>query len=338
MTLRDALDRLTRRQDLTREESAAVLGIIMRGEATPAQTGALLAALRTKGETVDEIAGFAETMRAFATRVHTTRTPLVDTCGTGGDRSGTFNISTAAAFVAAGAGAAVAKHGNRSATSQCGSADVLERLGVNIDAGPEIVGRCIDEIGIGFLFARSLHGAMKHVAPVRGELGVRTIFNILGPLTNPAGADGQVMGVFDAALIEPIAQVLLLLGVRHAFVVAGADGLDEITLSASTHVAEARDGQVSLYEINPDHFGCEPAPREALLGGDAAENAGILVKVLEGQHGPRRNIVLMNAAAALAAAGVAHDLREGYGLAAQSIDNGAALAKLEALKTLSHGN
>ncbi|MBI1317733.1 MAG: anthranilate phosphoribosyltransferase [Candidatus Hydrogenedens sp.] len=338
MTLRDALDQLTRRHDLTQADAAAVLRIIMSGEATPAQTGALLAALRTKGETVDEIAGFAETMRAFATRVITRRTPLVDTCGTGGDRSGTFNISTTAAFVAAGAGAAVAKHGNRSATSKCGSADVLEHLGVNIDASPETVGKCLDEIGIGFLFARSLHGAMKHVGPIRAELGVRTVFNILGPLTNPAGADAQVMGVFDAALLEPIAEVLVRLGVRHAYVVAGADGLDEITLSASTHVAEARDGAVRTYEINPEHFGCESAPKEAVLGGDASENAGILVKVLEGQTGPRRDIVLMNAAAALAAAGVAHDLREGFGLAARAIDSGAALEKLEALKTLSHGN
>jgi len=336
MNLRDAIEQLIRGEDLTRDDAAALLKVIMSGKAPTAQTAALLVLLRAKGETVDEITGFAETMREFATRIETHRSPLVDTCGTGGDRSGTFNISTTAAFVVAGAGVAVAKHGNRSATSQCGSADVLEELGVSIEASPEVVGKCIDEIGIGFLFARSLHGAMKHVGPIRAELGVRTAFNILGPLTNPAGACGQVMGVFDKDLIEPIAQVLLKLGVRHAFVVAGSDGLDEISTSAPTHVAEAKDGRVSLYDVTLEDFGCGVAPKEALLGGDAGDNANLLMHVLEGHSGPHRDIVLINAAAAIVAGEKAADLREGYSLAMQSVDSGSAKEKLVALRRMSN--
>ncbi|MFM1921181.1 MAG: hypothetical protein RLZZ303_2815 [Candidatus Hydrogenedentota bacterium] len=335
-TILEALSRVTRREDLPRPLAASVMRELMTGEATPAQVGALLAGLRTKGETIEEISGFAETMRELATPIHTRRHPIVDTCGTGGDHSGTFNISTTSAFVVAGAGVAVAKHGNRSASSICGSADVLEALGVNLSATAEQVGQCIDEIGIGFLFARSLHTAMKHVAPIRAELKVRTVFNLLGPLTNPARADAQVVGVFDANLAAPLAQVLLNLGVRHAFVVAGADGLDEITLSGPTTVAEARDGAVETYIVEPAIFGCDTAPKSVLIGGDAAANAAILRGVLEGKPGPHRDVVLMNAAAALVAAASAESLQDGFEKAAAAIDSGAALAKLEHLARLTN--
>lgn len=331
MTMQEAIALVSGGVSLSRDQAAEVMRLLMSGEATPAQTGAILIALRMKGETVDEITGLAETMRRFATRVPAARRPLVDTCGTGGDHSGTFNISTTAAFAVAGAGVAVAKHGNRSATSLCGSADVLEALGINIDLSPDRVARCIDEIGIGFLFARALHGAMKHVAPVRMELRARTVFNILGPLANPAGADGQVMGVFDAGLVEPLARVLNELGTRHAFVVAGLDGLDEITLSGPTRMAELRDGAVRVREVCPADFGLSEAPRAAILGGDAAENAVLLRRVLSGERGPMRDIVLLNTAPALVAGGAAEDLREGVARAAESIDSGAALEKLEAL-------
>ena len=318
-------------QDLTRQQASAAMRTLMSGEATPAQIGGFLVALRMKGETVDEITGLAAIMREMATRVETARRPLVDTCGTGGDFSGTFNISTTAAFVVAGCGVAVAKHGNRSATSKCGSADVLEVLGVNIEARPQVVGRCIDEIGIGFLFARTLHTAMKHVAGPRRELGLRTVFNILGPLTNPAGACGQVQGVFDQALVAPIASVLANLGSRHAFVVAGSDGLDELTLSGPSFVAEAKDGAITEYSVEPQTFGLSPAPREALAGGDAEQNARILRAVLQGETGPPRDIVILNAAPAIIAGEAASDWPEAIGLAAQSIDSGAASDALEKL-------
>jgi len=334
--LQEMLAKLVDGENLSRKEAARAMQILMEGEATHAQIGALLVAMRMKGETVDEITGFAETMRRFATRIQTRRSPLIDTCGTGGDRSGTFNISTAAAFVAAGAGVCVAKHGNRSASSLCGSADVLEALGVNIDATPETVGRCIDTVGIGFLFARSLHGAMRHVAVPRIELRLRTIFNILGPLTNPAGADGQVMGIFDAALVEPMAQVLANLNTRHAFVVAGADGLDEISLSGPTHVAEAHNGAVSTYVVTPEQFDISPAPRDALTGGDAARNAEILRAVLAGSSGPPRDVVVLNAAAGIVAGMGAADWAEGIEAARQSIDSGAAQEKLQELVKVSH--
>lgn len=334
--IQEAIARLVQRRDLSRAEAATVMGALMSGNATSAQLGAFLVALHMKGETVDEIAGFAQTMRDFASRVMTSRRPLVDTCGTGGDHSGTFNISTTAAFVVAGAGIAVAKHGNRSATSRCGSADVLEALGVNINATPEHVGKCIDEIGIGFLFARNLHGAMKHVAPVRAELKVRTVFNILGPLTNPASACGQVMGVFDASLVEMLARVLAELGTRHAFVVAGSDGLDELTLAGPSFVAEAKQGVVRSYVLNPTQFGLAEAEREALAGGDAAENGRMLLSVLEGETGARRDIVLLNAAAAIMAGQGADDWASGLAVAAQSIDSGAARVKLEELVRVSH--
>ena len=334
--IQEAIAALSNGSSLSREQAAAAMRDMMSGEATPAQTGAFLMGLRIKGETVDEITGMAETMRAFATRIVSRRSPLVDTCGTGGDRSGTFNISTTVAFVAAGAGVAIAKHGNRSATSKCGSADVLEALGVNIDATPECVGRCIDEIGIGFLFARKLHGAMRHVGPVRVELRIRTIFNILGPLTNPAGADGQVIGIFDGALVEPMASVLAALGTRHAYVVHGSDGLDELTLSGPSRVAEAVGGAVKTYEVSPGDYGFASAPIEALLGGDAADNARILRAILEGETGPRRDAVLYNAAPAIVAGGKAIDWHEGIQVARESIDSGAALKTLEDLIRLSN--
>lgn len=335
MTIQDAITCLVDGADLSRGDAAEVMVSLMKGEGTPAQIGAVLVALRMKGETVEEITGFATAMRQMATPVKTARSPLVDTCGTGGDRSGTFNISTTAAFVVAGAGVAVAKHGNRSATSQCGSADVLESLGVDIEASPERVGQCIDDIGIGFLFARSLHGAMKHVAGPRTELKTRTVFNLLGPLTNPAGACGQVMGVFDAARVNDLAQVLSNLGTRHAFVVAGADGLDEITLDGPTFVAEAKGGHVKSYELTPEALGLEQAPRKALLGGDAKKNGAILRGVLGGEPGPCRDIVLANAAAAMQAGQVADDWKPGIEAAKESIDSGAALEKLEALVRMS---
>jgi anthranilate phosphoribosyltransferase len=331
MTIQDAIALVTRRVDLTREQAAEAMCCLMSGTATPAQMGGLLIGLRMKGETVEEITGFAETMRRFATKVPTARRPLVDTCGTGGDHSGTFNISTTAAFVVAGAGIGVAKHGNRSATSRCGSADVLEALGVSLDLPPERVGQCIDEVGIGFLFARNLHGAMKHVAPVRAELRTRTMFNLLGPLANPAGADGQVMGVFDPALVEPIAGVLQCLGVRHAYVVSSRDGMDEISLSGPTMVAEALDGRVSMFEIVPEEFGFSPAPPEAIRGGEAEENARILRRILDGERGPCRDIVVLNAAPAIVAGRGARDIEEGLRAAEASLDSGRALAKLEAL-------
>ena len=336
MNIRECIGKVASGQHLTRDEAAAAMTALMSGEATHAQMGALLAALRLKGETIDEIAGFAATMRAFAVRVPATRTPLVDTCGTGGDHSGTFNISTTAAFVVAGAGVGVAKHGNRSATSKCGSADVLEALGVNLSAGPGHVARCIDEIGIGFLFARTLHGAMKHVAPVRAELGMPTVFNVLGPLTNPAGAQGQMMGVFRADLAEPLAHVLLALGADRAFVVAGSDGLDELTLTGPSRVAEAAESAVRTYEITPEQFGLAPAPLQTLLGGDAETNAGMLRGVLSGEPGPRRDIVLLNAAPAIVAGGAAATLKEGFERAVEALDSGVALGKLEQLIRMSN--
>lgn len=334
--IQELLLKLTRRQDLTRDEAAAAMRVLMAGEVPPALVAGFLVALQMKGETVDEITGFAETIRAMATPIRVDRAPLVDTCGTGGDRSGTFNISTTTAFVVAGAGIAVAKHGNRSATSKCGSADVLEALGVRIDAPPDKVARCVDEVGIGFLFARTLHGAMKHVAPIRQELRVRTVFNILGPLTNPAGARRQVMGVFDKRLVEPLAHVLRNLGSEHAFVVAGADGMDEFTLAGPTFVAEATPDGVQVYEFDPGEIDLAVTGTAALAGGDADHNAVLLRNVLTGETGPRRDIVVMNAAAAIRAAGIARDWREAREAAEESIDSGRALAKLEALIKVSH--
>lgn len=296
---------------------------------------AFLRALREKGVTVDELVGFATVMRRHATKVFPNGTPsgwmLVDTCGTGGDSTGTFNISTCAAFVVAGAGVRVAKHGNRSISSKCGSADVLEALGVKLDISPEQVGQCIEKIGIGFLFAPMMHSAVKHAMPARRALGGRTVFNLLGPLTNPAGAQAQVLGVYDATVTELVAQTLAELGTKRAFVVHGADGLDEISLSGETRVSEVRDGVVRTYTVTPEDFGLPRAPLSALAGGDAQRNAQIIRNVLSGQPGPHRNIVLANAAAALVAAGAASDFRAAVRLATEALQSGAASAKLQSL-------
>ncbi len=331
MSIQDAIGRAMRRESLSLTEAEAVMDQIMAGEATQAQIGAFLAALGTKGETPDEIAGCARAMRRKATPVRPRSTELVDTCGTGGDRAGTFNISTTAALVAAGAGLKVAKHGNRSISSRCGSADVFSALGVKVDLPPERVAACVDEVGIGFLFAPALHPAMKHAMGARRELGVRTVFNILGPLTNPAGATAQVVGVFDAALTETLARVLGALGVRAALVVHGADGLDELSTTGPNQVSELRQGAVRTYAFDPLSLGLPRSRAADLQGGDAPANAGMTRAVLQGEQGPRRDIVLLNAAAALVASGRAADLREGLALAAQAVDSGRALEVLEHL-------
>ncbi len=307
---------------------------ILSGRAVEDSIVALLAALRTKGETVEELVGFARAMRRHATPIFSAASRpdelLVDTCGTGGDASGTFNISTTAAFVAAGAGVRVAKHGNRSISSKCGSADVLEALGISLDVAPERVGAAIQEIGIGFLFAPALHTAMRHAMPARRRLG-RTAFNLLGPVTNPAGARAQIAGVFSADVVEKVATVLAELGVERAFVVHGAGGLDEISLAGKTKVGDVRSGMVRVYEVTPEDFGLSRAPISAIFGGDAAQNAEFLRAILAGEPGPRLDIVIANAAAAIVAAGRASDFLEGARLAAESIDSGAARKKLDAL-------
>ncbi len=324
-------------ESLTQDEAAATLGWIMDGEATHGQISALLVALRTKGETIDEITGLARAMREKSVKVPVSLAPLVDTCGTGGDTLKTFNISTCAAFLTAGAGVPVAKHGNRAVTSKSGSADVLEALGVNIDLDAEGVGRCVERVGIGFLFARTLHPAMKFVAPVRAELGIRTVFNALGPLTNPAGATRQVIGVYDEALCEPLARVLLNLGSEHVLVVHGRIGLDEISTVGETFVAEGYKGHVIPFTLTSSDLDLpEASPEELAAGADAEENARILRAVLSGEPGARRDIVLANAAAALYVAGVVPTLKAGVVKAAQTLDSGAALAKLDALISESH--
>ncbi len=333
--LKEAIKKLTEREDLTAEQARSAMNEIMSGEATPAQIAAFLIAMRMKGETVEEITGCARVMRDKVTRLNPKRRPLVDTCGTGGDNSNTFNISTTAAFVVAGARVAVAKHGNRGVSSACGSADVLKQLGVKIDAEPAAVERCIDKIGLGFMFAPLYHGAMKHAIGPRREVGVRTIFNILGPLANPAFAEAQVVGVYDQALVEPLANVLKNLGVRHAFVVSGADGLDEVTVTGASTVAEATENGVMLFEFDPADVGISLARPEDLIGGAAAVNAGITEGILRGEKGPRRDIVALNAAFALAAADQVKDVTEGVKAAYRSIDSGAALEKLERLKEVS---
>jgi anthranilate phosphoribosyltransferase len=326
-----ALQKVVDGKNLESGEATAVMNEIMSGVATPAQIAAFLTALRLKGETVEEIAAAAQVMRDKATPVPVASEGICDTCGTGGDKSGTFNISTTAAFVLAGAGAKVAKHGNKAQTSQSGSADVLQALGVNLELTPQQVGRCIDQVGVGFMFAIQLHPAMKHAGPVRRELGIRTVFNLLGPLTNPAGARRQVMGVFDSDLTEKIAEVLRRLGAVHALVVAGLDGLDEITVTEETRVAELKDGKIKAFHVSPEDFGMQRARPGDLLGGDAQHNAGITRAILEGEQGPRRDITLLNAAAGLVAAGKAETLIDGVALAARSIDSGAAAGALDKL-------
>jgi anthranilate phosphoribosyltransferase len=319
--------------DLSSEEANAAMSEIMSGEASPVQIAAFLVAMRTKGETVEEVTEFARVMREHVRPVKPTRRPVVDTCGTGGDAIKTFNVSTAAAFVAAGAGVAVAKHGNRSVTSKCGSADVLEALGVRFDLSPEECARCIDEIGLGFMFAPSYHPAMKHAGPVRRELGIRTVFNMLGPLTNPAAAEAQVLGVYAPALTEIHARVLRNLGSRRAFVVHGEGGLDEISSFGVTRITELRDGELTTYDIVPDDVGLpRGADAEPVRGGTPEENARRLVGILEGDEGPARDIVILNAAAAIAAGGLAVTLSEAVQIAAESVDSGKALAKLQELQ------
>ena len=334
--IQDVIQQLLAGQDLDRDTAKGVMDQIMSGQATDAQIGGFLIALRCKGETVDEIAGFAEVMRDKATPIVAGKGTVVDTCGTGGDGSGTFNISTTVAFVAAGAGLTVAKHGNRAMSSQCGSADVLQALGVDVEAGPERVSRCLDQAGIGFLFAPMLHGAMKHAIGPRRELATRTVFNVLGPLTNPAGARRQLLGVYDAALTAKLAGVLGALGSERAFVVHGSDGLDEITTTGPSTVTELREGRLDTYEIVPADFGFAVAPAAALKGGTAAENAQILSAVLDGDSGPPRDIVIMNAAAAVVAGDLADDLQGGAAVAAEAIDSGKAKVALETLKSVSN--
>ena len=333
--LKEAIKKLTERENLSVEQAASAMDEIMSGNATPAQIAAFLIAMRMKGETIEEITGCARVMREKVTRLNPKRCPLVDTCGTGGDGANTFNISTTAAFVVAGAGVAVAKHGNRAMSSACGSADVLQQLGVKIDAEPSVVERCIDEAGLGFMFAPLYHGAMKHAVGPRREVGVRTIFNILGPLANPAFAEAQIVGVYDSALVEPLAHVLKNLGARHAFVVSGTDGLDEVSTSSSSIIAEAKDGNVTVSEFDPSEVGIERSRIEDLSGGDAAANAGLTEAILRGEKGPRRDIVALNAAFALVAADHAKNVSEGIEAAFRSIDSGAAHEKLQRLREVS---
>jgi len=328
--IQQAIARLVERQDLSRAEMAGVMGEIADGGATPAQVGAFLAALRLKGETVDEITGAAEVMRARVDRVRVDRDVFVDTCGTGGDGRNTFNISTGAAFAVAGAGVTVAKHGNRAVSSRSGSADVLAALGVDVDAPKDVVERCIAEVGIGFLFAPRLHPAFKAVAGIRRELGVRTMFNLLGPLANPAGARHQVMGVYEPRWVPIIGGVLAALGTAHAFVVHG-EGLDEIAVTGMTHVCEVKGGGVERYAMVPEDIGLKRHAEAEIAGGDAERNASILRDVLSGQKGGPRDAVLANAAAGLVCAGAAKDLTDGVAIAARSIDRGAAAEKLARL-------
>jgi anthranilate phosphoribosyltransferase len=325
-----AIDRLASGRDLSGEEAAAVLAEIMEGNATEVQTAAVLIALRTKGETVDEIAGLATTMRRFATPVTTGRDDLIDTAGTGGGRQ-TFNVSTTAALIAAGAGCAVAKHGNRSATSQSGSADVLEALGVRIDLAPGAVARCIHEAGFGFMFAPAHHGATRHVIPVRKQLAVRTIFNFLGPLTNPAGATRQVIGVSDPAFLETIAGALAQLGAAKALVVSSDDGLDEMSTSGTTRVVEVGGGDLRRYEITPEDVGLPRAEFEHVRGGDPAHNADVARRVLAGEPGPPRDLAAFNAGAAIYVSGRVDTLDDGVRAAEAALDSGAAAAALDRL-------
>ncbi len=335
MPLREQIKLAVERQHLSRAQAAAAVEAMLEGRAPPAQIAALLVALRMKGETPEEIAGAVQALRSRVTRVEVSQDRLVDTCGTGGDASLTFNISTAAAFVAAAGGARVAKHGNRAVTSKCGSADVLVALGVEVELTSAGVAACIEECGIGFLFAPRLHAGMKHVAPVRKELELRTLFNLIGPLANPAGARRQLLGVYAGALVPVLARALADLGCDRAFVVYGKDGLDEISPSGPTLICEVRGGTVRSFEFSPEDAGLVRAPLSELRGGDAALNAALLRGVLQGEPGPRRNAVVLNAGAALAAAGVCETIPEGVRLAERAIDSGAALDRLETLVRVS---
>jgi anthranilate phosphoribosyltransferase len=332
--IKEAIATLVRGNSLSMEEASAVMQEIMEGQATPSQLSAFVTALSIKGETTDEIAGLAKTMRAKALQVKFSG-EMVDIVGTGGDRAGTFNISTTAAFVAAGAGLKVAKHGNRAASSQSGSADVLEALGVRIDFTPQQVAACLEEVGISFMFAQVFHPAMKHAASTRREIGIPTVFNVLGPLTNPAGAKALVLGVARESLLEKMAGALGSLGLRHALVVHGEDGLDEITITGKTHVCELKDGLIKRYTICPEDFGLSRAEAGSIKGGCAADNAAILRGVLAGECGPKRDVVLLNAAAALVAGDRVASMSEGVALSRQVLNSGKALDKLERLISFS---
>jgi len=333
--IKEAIDSLVSGRSLTFEQAAGVMEEIMSGEATPAQFGALVTALRIKGETVDEIAGLASVMRAKAIPVLATP-PVVDTCGTGGDNSATFNISTAVAFVTAGAGLKVAKHGNRAMSSHCGSADVLEALGIKIDLGAEAVAECLERVGIGFMFAPVFHPAMKYATAPRREIGIRTVFNILGPLTNPARAESQIIGVPSRELGSKIASALHRLGTKHSLVLHGIDGMDEISISGKSLIWEVNQYEASSpYQVSPQDFGFNEASLAEIKGGTPKENAEMLRRILGGERSPRRDVVVMNAAAALVAGDRASDLREGARLAEEVIDSGQALEKLDGLVKLS---
>lgn len=334
--IKDAIAKLADRSPLTEQEAESVMLEIMDGAATPAQIAAYLMGLRLKGETVEEIAGSVRAMRAKAIRISVGDPQVVDTCGTGGDGAHTFNISTTTALVVAGAGLTVAKHGNRSVSSKSGSADVLSALGVKIDVSTERVAACIDEVGIGFLFAPLYHGAMKHCAGPRQEMGIRTMLNLLGPLTNPAGAAIQVIGVYEGRLTSLLGNVLMHLGSQHCFVVHGMDGLDEITLTAKTRISEATGGILSNYLLDPAEFGLALVPAKQLAGGTPQENAAITREILQGRKGPKRDIVCLNAAPALVAARKATSLHDGFLLAGQAIDSGAAAEKLARLITFTN--
>lgn len=323
------LGKLIKKENLTAPEMGEAMAGLMDGQWTQAQIGAFLIALRIKGESPAEIGAAVKVLREKATRVPTTRKPLVDTCGTGGDHSGTFNVSTASAIVAAGAGVAIAKHGNRAISSRCGSANVLQELGVNLEMTAEQVGACVDAVGIGFLFAPKLHSAMKHVAGPRQELGQRTIFNLMGPMLNPAHAKRQVIGVYDMNLTRVFAEVLSDLQSEHVLVVAGTDGLDEITLTAPSKIAELKNGEIKEYILNPQDLGFSLCEKNDLVGGDAPENAAILRSIFQGKKGAPRDIVVLNAAAAIYVSGEANSLKEGVTLAIRAIDSGAAQATLE---------
>ena len=334
--IRETIQKVVDGQDLTERETVGTMNEIMSGEATSAQVASFITALRIKGETIEEITGAARVMREKSTKIHTKHPFVIDTCGTGGDGAHTFNISTTAAFVVAGTGIPVAKHGNRAISSRSGAADVLKALGVNIEIEPEHVGACIDDVGIGFLFTVTLHGAMKYAIGPRREIGIRTIFNAFAPLTNPAGAQAQVLGVYAPALTEPLAHVLNNFGTRRALVVHGGDGLDEITTTTTTQVSELSDSAVNTYTLNPRGLGIPTAQPSDLKGGTPEENAEITLGVLKGEKGPKRDIVLLNAAAAIVAGGKADDMAAGLAAAAESIDSRRALEKLEGLKAKSN--
>ena len=336
--LKELIEKLTRHEDLTADEAAAAMASIMRGEAAPAQIAGVLVGLAMKGERPAELVGFARTMRAEAVPLAASVPDAFDTCGTGGDRSGSFNISTAAAIVLAACGVRVAKHGNRSVSSRCGSADVLEALGVQIAAPPAVVERCLAETGIAFFFAPTFHPAMRHAGQARRDLGLRTAFNLLGPLTNPAAPKRQIVGVPRPELTELLARALLLLGSERAWVVHGADGLDELSTTGYTKVSECRAGAVQTFYVHPSEFGLPKASLDALRGSDAQVNAALVREVLEGKSGPARDVVLLNAGAALFVAGRAASVREGLARAAEAIDNGRAREVLRELVAVSHSN